>query len=220
MLAGVIIPSAGGDLSSAVHGEHEIVLHRPIPTSGVLVSTPVCESVYDKGGRGAVINISFEIRDGNGEPISTSRAMIFDIKGGNFGGERGPKRDKVELPEDADPDFRMSETIPLNQAALYRLSGDVNPLHIDPEFAAMVGFPRPIVHGLCSYGYVGRAFLKHVCGGQVDRLKSIGLRFASAVYPGDTITTEAWKMDEGRYHFRTVNQDGAAVLSNGVATVA
>ena len=81
----------------------------------------------------------------------------------------------------------------------------------------MVGFPRPIVHGLCTFGYAGRAFLRQVCDDQTERLRSIGLRFANAVYPGDTITTEAWRIEEGRYHFQTVNQDGVPVLSNGVA---
>jgi acyl dehydratase len=219
MLAGVILPSAGGDLSKAVHGEHEIVLHRPIPTSGALVSSPRCESVYDKGDRGAVINLSFEIHDENGELISTCRAMLFDIGGGNFGGDRGPKSDKVVLPGDAEPDFRMTESIPHNQAAIYRLSGDINPLHIDPGFAAMVGFPRPIVHGLCTYGYVGRAFLQHACGHRPERLRSLRMRFASAVYPGDTVTTEAWKIEDDRYHFQMVNEAGVTVLSNGVAIV-
>jgi acyl dehydratase len=192
-----VVPGMNLDRSS-VHGEHEITLHRPIPTSGAMVSFPRCDSVYDKGDRGAV---------------------IFDPKGGNFGGERGPKAEPARIPEDVEPDFRMSETIPLNQAALYRLSGDYNPLHIDPEFAKMVGFPQPIVHGLCTFGYAGRAFVRQVCGKRPERLRSIGLRFTNAVYPGDTITTEAWKIEDGRYHFRTVNQDGVPVQSNGVAVV-
>jgi acyl dehydratase len=213
-----VVPGMNLDRSS-VHGEHEITLHRPIPTSGAMVSVPRCESIYDKGDRGAVVNISFEIRDRDDEPIATCRAVIFDPKGGNFGGERGPKAEPARIPEDVEPDFRMSETIPLNQAALYRLSGDYNPLHIDPEFAKMVGFPQPIVHGLCTFGYAGRAFVRQVCDKRPERLRSIGLRFSSAVYPGDTITTEAWRIEDGRYHFRTVNQDGVPVLSNGVAVV-
>jgi acyl dehydratase len=113
----------------------------------------------------------------------------------------------------------VEQIIPHNQAALYRLSGDKNPLHIDPAFARKGGFDRPILHGLCSFGYAGRAILGSVCQGDPARFKSFSVRFMNVVYPGDTLITEGWKLGSGRYIIHTANQDGKIVLGNGLAVM-
>ena len=114
----------------------------------------------------------------------------------------------------------MEYAVPLDQAALYRLSGDFNPLHVEPEFAKMGGFDRPILHGLCTFGYTGRAILHSVCESDPARFNSLSCRFTGVVFPGDTLTIEGWKVDQGRYIIQTMTQDGRVVLGNAVAEVA
>jgi acyl dehydratase len=195
-------------------------LHKPIPVKGSLISSAVCSSIYDKGDKGAVLNIDIESRDENGELLFENKAVVFDRSGGNFGGERGPKSEKIVPPEGQKPDFSVSYETSTNQAALYRLSGDKNPLHIDPEFSKLGGFDVPILHGLCSYGFAGRAVLESICGNEPANLKSFGARFTGVVFPGETLTTEIWKMDDKKYIVQTQAQDGRMVLGNGIAETA
>ncbi len=119
--------------------------------------------------------------------------IAFHVGAGGFGGDPGPKAVSLNPPEGVAPDFLVSYPIPENQAALYRLSGDLNPLHLDPEFARRGGFDRPILHGLCTYGYATRAILHGLCGGDVTRFKEFKARFSGAVYPGETLLTEGWR---------------------------
>lgn len=211
--------SAGLNLYALLHGEQKIILHGPIPSRGVLHTEATCESIYDKGDKGAVVNIGMETRDEAGTLLFENKTVVVDRSAGNFGGDRGPKAEKLDPPEGVTPDFRIEQTIPIDQAALYRLSGDKNPLHIDPDFAKRAGFDRPILHGLCSFGYAGRAILRGL--GLVDptRLKTYAVRFMNVVYPGDALITEGWKAGAGRYIVRTTNQDGRTVLGNGVAVI-
>lgn len=208
------------NMPSVLHGEQKIELHNPIPTSGTLVTSAVLTSVYDKGDNGALTNWEFESRDEDGQLIFVNKASIMDRSAGNFGGDRGPKAERFDPPEGKDPDFRVEYVTSLDQAALYRLSGDKNPLHIEPEFAKLGGLPRPILHGLCTYGFAGRAVLHSVCGSDPARLKSLAVRFLGPVFPGDTLITEGWKIDQGKYVIRTTAQDGRAILGNAVAEVA
>ena len=194
----VFVPQAGLNLIKILHGEHQIVLHRPIPPSGTVYTTTICDSIYDKGDKGAMVNVRFETRNAAGDMLFENRVVVFDRGAGNFGGERGPRTEPVEPPQDQVPDFTVSEAIPADQAAFYRLSGDKNPLHIDPAFAGKAGFNRPILHGLCTLGYAGRAILRSVCDQDPSRLASFALRFMHVVYPGDVLTTEGWKAGEGR----------------------
>ena len=207
------------NMFTVLHGEQKIILHKEIPTKGSLISTAVCSSVYDKGDKGAVVNMEIESRDENGDLLFENKAVVFDRSGGNFGGDRGPKVEKVEPPEGKNPDFSVSYTTSPDQAALYRLSGDKNPLHIDPEFAKMGGFDTPILHGLCTYGHAGRAVLHSVCDGDPARFKSFGVRFTGVVFPGETLITEGWKAETGKYIIQTKAQDGRVVLGNGLAEV-
>jgi len=215
----VFVPQAGLNLFKVLHGEQTIVLHKPIAPSGTIYTSLVCESIYDKGDSGAIVNVLLESRDETGQLVFENRAVILDRGAGNFGGDRGPKTDKIIPPEGKAPDFRIEYQTSQDQAALYRLSGDKNPLHINPGFAKKGGFDKPILHGLCSYGYAGRAILNSVCGGDPDRLKSFSVRFMNVAFPGDTLITEGWQTDAHQYVIQTTNQDGKIILGNAVADI-
>jgi acyl dehydratase len=213
------VPRANLNLLAVLHGEQKIVLHKPIPTSGTIHTTTLWDSVYDKGDKGAILNISFETRADDGDLLFENRAMVVDRSAGNFGGDRGPKSEIVVPPEGKKPDFHVEYATSRDQCALYRLSGDKNPLHIDPGFAGKSGFDRPILQGLCSFGFAGRAILHSVCGSDPARFKSFSVRFMNVVYPGDTLITEGWKMDTGSYIIETRTRDGRVVLGNALAEV-
>jgi len=208
------------NLFALLHGEQKIVLHNPIPASGTIHSTGVWSSVYDKGDKGAVMNLDFETRDDKGALLFENRTVLVDRSAGNFGGDRGPKAEVLAPPEGKAPDFRVEEVTSRDQAALYRLSGDKNPLHIEPEFAKLGGFDRPILHGLCTYGFTGRAILHSVCGSDPARFKSFSARFMGVVFPGDTLTIEGWQAEKGKYLVQTKTQDGRVVLGSALAEVA
>ena len=208
------------NLLAVLHGEQKIVLYKPIPTSGTIHTTTQWDSVYDKGDKGAMLNISFETRNESGDLLFENKAIIVDRSAGNFGGDRGPKSEIIVPPEGKEPDFQVEYETTKDQCALYRLSGDKNPLHIDPEFARKGGFDRPILQGLCSFGFAGRAILHSVCGGDPARFKSFLVRFMNVVYPGDTLITEGWKTGTGAYIIQTKTRDGRVVLGNAMAEVA
>lgn len=210
----------GMNLFTVLHGEQKVEFHAPIPTDGTIVSTSMLESIYDKGDSGAVANNVTEVHDEAGNLLYVARAAIFDRGAGNFGGDRGPKSEKIVPPEGKEPDFRVEYTTSVDQAALYRLSGDKNPLHIDPEFAAMGNLPKPILHGLCTYGIAGRAILHEACDSDPAKLKSFSVRFAGVVFPGETLITEGWKIGDNVYAVRTSTGDGRVVLSNCKAETA
>ncbi len=218
-LLGSFVFQAKLNLLAVLHGEQKIVLHKPIPTTGTIHTTTQWDSVYDKGDKGAMLNISFATRNENGDLLFENKAVIVDRSAGNFGGDRGPKSEIVTPPEGRDPDFRFEYATTTDQAALYRLSGDKNPIHIDPGFAGKGGFDRPILHGLCTFGFAGRAVLYGACDGDPARFKSFSVRFMNVVYPGDTLITEGWKTDTGAYIIQTKTRDGRVVLGNAVAEV-
>jgi acyl dehydratase len=215
-----IMKKAGVNLRGLLHGEQEIELYRPIPTSGTVFTTGVCKSIYDKGDKGALFAVEFNTRDEKGEPLYRNVLTGWDRTAGNFGGYPGPKPEKIMPPEGVPADFRLEYPTSVNQAALYRLSGDKNPLHIDPEFAKAAGVQKPILHGLCTYGFVGRAILKALCGGDPARFQSFSARFTGMVLPGDTLITEGWNMGRGTFVIQVTTGDGRVVLSNAKAKVA
>ena len=197
----------GGDLSGVVHGSQKIVLHRPFAPSGTLTTVGIVEGIHDLK-RMAQSTIRTETRDEAGELVCETEWTIMYLKDGGFGGEAPPRSPKVRPPERA-PDWVVEDATSPEQALLYRLSGDHNPLHADPtaaEQAAKVTEGRPILHGLCTYGYVGRAILANECGDDPARLKSFYGRFSRPIWPGETIITEGWRED-GRVIVRAATKE-------------
>jgi acyl dehydratase len=201
-----------------VHGEQQIRLHRPIPPAAKLQTLSVVRGIYDKG-KGALVVVDAHTVDIDGKPVFDNTFSIFVRGEGGFGGERGPEAVKADPPAGRAPDFEVVETTRREQALLYRLSGDLNPLHADPQMAKLGGFDRPILHGLCTFGYAGRALVKGACGGDPARLRAFGARFSAVVFPGDTLTTRGWR-DGDRYLVTTSTQENKVVLANAVAEVA
>ncbi len=205
-----------------LHGEQQIILHRSIPPQATLKTVSEVQAIYDKG-KGALVVVKAVTVDEKAQPLFDNVFSIFVRGEGGFGGPRGPEAEKIEPPARA-PDFERVEVTTAEQALLYRLSGDVNPLHADPNMAKLGGFDRPILHGLCTYGHAGRALLAGACDGKAARLRSFGARFAGVVFPGDTLTTRGWQLDadaagHARWLVATFTQDGRQVLSNATATV-
>ncbi|MEW6442783.1 MAG: MaoC/PaaZ C-terminal domain-containing protein [bacterium] len=197
-----------------LHGEQYLEIRKhPIPTSGVLTTKPKVANIYDKG-KGALIEVDAETLDEKGDVVFFNRFATFVRGEGGFGGEKGPQPGN-EPPERA-PDTVVEMKTLKQQSAIYRLSGDYNPLHVDPAFAAMAGYDRPIIHGLCTFGFVGRSVLKAYCGWEPAKFKSIKVRFSRPAWPGDTIVTEMWKVGPGKLIVRasTKEKPGEYVLTN------
>jgi len=183
-----------------VHGQQAVTLHRPIPVEGTVSITSELVAMYDKGKAAVVVTESTALMDG--EPLYTNTSSAFIRGEGGWGGERGPSGPK-NVPPESEPDHVVSYQTSIDQAFVYRLSGDRNPLHTDPAFAAIGGFDRPILHGLCSYGFTGRALLHAVCGSDPSKFHHIEARFAAPVLPGDTLTIDMWPGDTGETFFTT-----------------
>jgi len=201
-----------------LHGEQRIELHAPIPTEGTITTTPTIKAMYDKG-KGALVVVETESVDEKGRLLFRNTSGIFARGEGGFGGDRGPSGPKNVAP-DRKPDKSVSFKTRPDQALLYRLSGDMNPLHADPDFAKMAGFDRPILHGLCTFGFAGRAVLQAYCGDDPARLKSFEVRFSGVVFPGETITTDMWQVGPGQIIVSAKTERGEAVLSSAAAEVA
>ena len=199
-----------------LHGEQGFRIAKTIPTSGSLTTSGTVTGVYDKG-KGALVTIDSTTTDASGETVFTNTSGVFVRGAGGFGGERGPGAGNK--PPERAPDKSVDDTTLDIQAAIYRLSGDRNPLHIDPDFAKMAGYDRPILHGLCSFGYAGRAVLAEYCDNDPDRLVGLSVRFTGVVYPGDTITTEMWDEGDGKIIVQSKTQEGRVVISNAAAEV-
>lgn len=184
-----------------LHGEQYLEIKKPLPTAGQIKSYGKISNVYDKGA-GALLLIDVTSKDEGGEEVAFNQFSLF-IRGiGGFGGERGPSSSKLNQPPDREPDVVHQEVVPANQAVLYRLTGDRNPLHVDPAMAAKGGFERPILHGLCTFGFAARAVLKHYASSAPARFKSIKTRFARHFFPGETLVTEMWDVGDEAIVFR------------------
>jgi len=193
-----------------LHGEQDLVLHRPIPVDGSIESEVSVAGLYDKGKAGVVV-LEVESSDDEG-PLFTNRFSIFARGEGGFGGESGPKAGN-EAPERA-PDAVVESPTMTHQALLYRLSGDKNPLHADPEFAAIAGFDIPILHGLCTYGAACKAVVDEMLDGDVTRVARYQVRFSGVVFPGETIVTSMWDEADRIVLTAATKERGDTVLSN------
>ena len=203
-----------------VHGEQGVVLHREIPVEGTLRSTTKITGIYDKGeGKAGIIAMeTSSVLADSGEPLFTT-SMSAVIRGeGGFGGDRGPSVAKSGPPE-REPDHSVTLQTREDQALTYRLSGDRNPLHSDPKFAEMAGFPKPILHGLCTFGFTGRALLAELCDDDPARFKAINGRFSSPVFPGEALTVNMWVAGQSA-QFQTTGDDGRVVLDAGTCEFA
>jgi 3-hydroxyacyl-CoA dehydrogenase/3a,7a,12a-trihydroxy-5b-cholest-24-enoyl-CoA hydratase len=211
---GTTAPGLNFGLDRVLHGEQYTELKRPLPTKGKLTTKATIVSIYDKG-KGAVVNTEFITYDEHGDEVLKNVLGTFVRGAGGWGGERGPSAD-VNTPPDRAPDKVIEDRTAENQALLYRLSGDWNPLHADPSFAKAFGFAKPILHGLCSYGFATRHVIKAFAkDGNPDYVKAIKVRFASTVIPGETLVTEMWKESDTKIIFRTkVKERGEVCISN------
>jgi acyl dehydratase len=204
----------GIDAVRVVHGEQSITLHGPLPTEGEIVGRTRVTGLVDKGpGRGALMYTAKDVFDSAGRLLATTDSTTFMRGDGGFGGPAGPVKPPHPAPEGA-PDMTVDLPTRPEQALYYRLNGDDNPLHADPEVAARAGFPRPILHGLCTMGVVVHALLRALCDYDPAALRSVGLRFSAPVFPGETIRTEVWR--GGGFRARVLERD-VVVVSNGLA---
>ncbi|WP_336114937.1 MaoC/PaaZ C-terminal domain-containing protein [Streptomyces sp. PTD9-10] len=213
VISGLSMPGVDVDLARVLHGGQALRIHRPLPAQGTATATGRIAAVYDKG-KAAVLVMRTEAADAEG-PLWTNDAQIFVRGEGGWGGDRGPSA-RLEPPT-GEPDRTVERPVRADQALLYRLSGDYNPLHADPEFAKLAGFDRPILHGLCTYGITLKAVVDTLLGGDVTRVREYTTRFAGVVYPGETLRIRMWR-EQGRVRVAVgaVEREDAPVLADTI----
>ena len=214
LLSQASIGKSFGDFDRAllVHAEQSFELHKPLPVAGTVRTTATVTGMYDKGSGALVVTENVAVDAATGEPLVTARGSAFIRGEGGFGGDRGPS-DSWARP-DRDPDHQVTYQTRPEQALVYRLSGDRNPLHADPKFAARGGFDRPILHGLCTYGVTGRALLHSLCGSDPSRFLAMSGRFSRPVFPGDSLVISMW-LEGGEALFQTATETGLVVIDRG-----
>lgn len=198
-----------------LHGEQKIVIHkRPLPFKAKTVTSGKIIELLDKG-KGALFRLLTQTKTQDGEPLFDNVFSAFVRGAGGFGGERGPE--PGNNPPDRAPDQVIEyQTLPI-QHLIYRLTGDINPLHIDPQFAKVAGYAKPILHGLCTFGHVGRAVIAACCGKDDAKLKEFEVRFRDVVYPGQKIITKIWKDGAGKAIVAADTDDGKNCIANAAA---
>ncbi len=203
------------NLAGLLHAEQELIFHNPIPTEGSLKTEGQITDIYDKGDKGAIIVGQSETWHSNGEKMFTSIITLFARFDGGFGGKNAPKNEVV-IPE-RQPDIEVEDQTSEDQPLIYRLSGDVNPLHVDKDFAKMAGFEKPILHGLCTHGFACRLLIDNLIPGQPEKARRMACRFSRPLMPGDPIKLQIWKESDGRALWRVVNpKTGDTVIDLGV----
>ncbi len=199
----------GIDQEKVLHGEQRLRIHSPMPPSGRATVKADVPNIWDKGA-GAIIDTRAHVSV-DGTAVATTTFSSFVRGAGGFGGERGSGLARPEV--DGDPEHTISQSTSLQQAQLYRLSGDLNPLHVDPESAARSGFDRPILHGLCSYGFATRMAMRVLLDGPSRRITGVDCRFVNSVYPGDQLRLDVWRTGDGSAYARLIaaNRDVVAI---------
>ncbi|AXY60095.1 peroxisomal multifunctional enzyme type 2 [Acinetobacter sp. WCHAc010052] len=210
---GVTLPGMNYGFDRVLHGEQYTEIKRPLPPNAKLQHTFTLKSAYDKDPN-AVVTFAISSKDENGEELIYNEMTAFVRGAGGWGGDRGDSAEINVAPE-REPDAVIEEKTDINQTLLYRLSGDWNPLHADPAFAKAFGFDRPILHGLCTFGFSGRHVIKAFSNNDGRYFKSIKVRFAKSVYPGDTLVTKMWKESDTKIIFETwVKERNEVVIKN------
>lgn len=213
---GLDLPGVDIDLRRILHAGQALTMHRPLPSAGSATVASRVAEVWDKG-KAAVVVLETSAADGDG-PLWTARMQIWARGEGGFGGEPGPETPWAA--PDREPDTVLDTPTTPDQALLYRLNGDLNPLHVDPEVAVAAGFERPILHGLASYGLVTKALVDGCLEGDPTRLRGLEVRFAGVLFPGETLRTVVWQAGDRLVLQATCpERDGAPVLSHATATV-
>lgn len=215
----------GIDFLKLVHGEQGVTIHQPLPVAGTVVGESRVTRIVDKGeGKGAVMHVEKTLTHADsGALLATAEQVLFLRGDGGFSGGSGGDAPAPALPAvpDTAPDAVLEVPTRPEAALIYRLSGDTNPLHADPAVAAKAGFPRPILHGLATWGNAARALVQLFADHEPARLRSIRARLTSPVYPGETLVVEAWRLAEGELAFRVrVKERDVVVLNNGRAQIA
>ncbi|WP_394826260.1 MaoC/PaaZ C-terminal domain-containing protein [Pendulispora albinea] len=216
------LAKTGGNMAMVVHGSEKVQILRPFDASGTLYTTATVRGIYDMRKFASVI-VDMESKNEQEEVVCQTTSSLLIREAGGFGGTAPPKEAvPVAVPKDREADFRIEQTTSQEQALLYRLSGDFNPLHADPEFAKNVGFDKgPILHGLCTFGYMVRHAAKGALGGDATKLTAFGAQFRRAVWPGDTLVTEGWLVSPGKIALSvSVKERDETVLSNAWAEFA
>ena len=213
-------PQTGVNWKKLLHGEQWLEIFQPLPAQGCVVATPKVDFISDKGAdKGAVIYWSREIFDqASGSKLARVAGSTFCRGDGGFGGDNLPGPTPAPIPKRA-PDSTCTLTTLPQQALIYRLSGDYNPLHADPDVAGAAGFRQPILHGLATYGMAARAVLKTFCAHDASRLRVLDVRFSSPVYPGEAIRFEFWNEGDDIFFQARIAERDAVVLNNGRARI-
>lgn len=208
-----VLSATGGNFANILHGGETVRVHRAIPSEGTATTVATLSAMYDLRKMAQVI-VKTETTIGGHLVFETEASIIYRGEGG-FDGAAPPRADTPSAPEGAEPTWTHSEATLPEQALLYRLSGDLNPLHADPAFATMLGFPAPILHGLCTYGFVCRAVAQKACGGDATRIKAFGAQFRKPVWPGETLKTVGWDLGGGKVAVKVYAADRPeAVITN------
>jgi acyl dehydratase len=221
-----VLGKSGGNLAMVVHGGEKVVVHKPFAPAATLKTRATIRGIYDLR-RFASMLIDTESRDEKDEVVCTTTSSILFRGEGGFGGETRPKESaeekeqSIDVPKGEEPHFRIEEATTKEQALLYRLSGDPNPLHADPAFAKSVGFEQgPILHGLCTYGHMVRHVAKAACGGDATQITAFEAQFRRPVWPGDTLVTEGWTVRPGKIALQVkVKERDEVVIAGAWATL-